>query len=192
MTMGIAAVACLKNRVDTGPAETITSTLRRTSSAASAGRRSGFPSAYRHSMTMLFPSTYPRSRRPCRNASLRAGLVVGKLATRYPIRGTFVGCCAAADAQSARSMAQRVRTVIFLFMFFSALSTRHSTLDTRPFSLDQSSRPGEHLRWNRHADLLRCLEVDHELKLGRLLHRQIGGLGALEDSVHEICDATVA
>jgi hypothetical protein len=25
--------------------------------------------------------------------------------------------------------------VIFLFMFFSALSTCHSTLDTRPFSL---------------------------------------------------------
>ena len=31
---------------------------------------------------------------------------------------------------------QRVRTMIFLFIFLSALSTRHSTLDTRPFSLD--------------------------------------------------------
>ena len=40
-----------------GPAVTMTSTLRRTSSAASAGRRSSFPSAYRYSMTMFFPST---------------------------------------------------------------------------------------------------------------------------------------
>ena len=47
------------------------STLSRTSSAASAERRSRFPSADRHSMTMLFPSTYPSSRRPCRNASAR-------------------------------------------------------------------------------------------------------------------------
>ena len=55
-----------------GPPVTMTSTLRRTSSAASAGRRSSFPSAYRYSMTMFFPSTYPSSRRPWRNASTRA------------------------------------------------------------------------------------------------------------------------
>src|SRR5206468_7307486 len=36
-----------------------------------AGRRSGFPSAYRHSMTMFFPSTYPRSLKSCLNASVR-------------------------------------------------------------------------------------------------------------------------
>ena len=29
------------------------------------------------------------------------------------------------------------------------------------FSLDQPSRPGEHLRWNRQADLLRRLEIYH-------------------------------
>jgi hypothetical protein len=34
-------------------------------------------------------------------------------------------------------------------MFFSVLSTRHSTLDTRPFSLGQPVRPGEDLRRNR-------------------------------------------
>jgi hypothetical protein len=37
---------------------------------------------------------------------------------------TFGGCCAVADAQSARSMVQR--TAIFFFIFFSALVTRHS------------------------------------------------------------------
>ena len=35
---------------------TMTSTLRRTSSAASSGSRSSFPSAYRYSITMFFPS----------------------------------------------------------------------------------------------------------------------------------------
>jgi hypothetical protein len=59
-------------------------------------------------------------------------------------------------------------------------------------SLDQPTRPDEHLRRNCHADLLRCLEIDHQLKLRRLLHRQIGGLGSLQDSVHVICDAPVA
>src|SRR5215813_9896865 len=32
-------------------------------------------------------------------------------------------------------MAQRARSVIFFFMIFSALSTRHSTLNTRPSSV---------------------------------------------------------
>jgi hypothetical protein len=46
-------------------------------------------------------------------------------------------------------------------------------------SLDQLGRPGEHLWRNRQADLLGGLLIDHELKLRRLLHRQIGGFGAL-------------
>ena len=44
-------------------------------------------------------------------------------------------------------------------MFFSALSTRHSCL----FSLDQPTSPGEHLRRDRQADLLRGLEINHQL-----------------------------
>ena len=70
MTMGIVSSLPWLAWVDVGPAVTMTSTLRRTSSAASARRRSGFPSAHRHSMTTFFPSTYPSSRRPCRNASV--------------------------------------------------------------------------------------------------------------------------
>ena len=42
MTMGIVEVASLAARVRCGPPVTMTSTLRRTSSAASSGRRSGF------------------------------------------------------------------------------------------------------------------------------------------------------
>src|SRR5262245_16626859 len=34
------------------------------------------------------------------------------------------------------------------------------------------------------AERLGGLQVEHELKLGRLLHRKVGGVGAFEDAVH--------
>ena len=112
MTMGIVTVASLAGRVDAGPAVTMTSTLRRTSSAASSGRRSSFPSAYRHSMTMFFPSTYPSSRSPCRNASMRAALM------RMSALGILcegLSSAAALDAEtlSAKSTALRAKTAMF-------------------------------------------------------------------------------
>ena len=45
-------------------------------------------------------------------------------------------------------------------------------------------RPCEHVRRYCQADLLCRFEIDDELELRRLLHREIGGLSALEDSVH--------
>ena len=51
-------------------------------------------------------------------------------------------------------------------------------------SLDHLIRSREHVRWNRHADLLGGLQIDHELKLLRLFHREIGWLGTLQDFVH--------
>ena len=44
------------------------------------------------------------------------------------MRGTFPVCCASAGKQSAKSMAHRVKTVIFFFMFFSV--SIHLSLDT--------------------------------------------------------------
>ena len=41
---------------------------------------------------------------------------------------------------------------------------------------------GEDRLWNRDAERLRSLEVDDQLKLGRLLDGQIGGFLALENS----------
>src|SRR5262245_57599315 len=83
-------------------------------------------------------------------------------------------------------MAQRVRTVIVFFMCFSlSRSTCHSTLDTRPFLLDHLIRSYQHIRRNRQADLLCRLEVDDELELRRLLHGQVGGLGAFQNLVDE-------
>src|SRR5262249_9724877 len=37
---------------------------------------------------------------------------------------------------------------------------------------------------DRQAERLRCLEVDDQIELGRLLDRQIGGLGPLEDPIN--------
>jgi len=70
---------------------------------------------------------------------------------------------------------QRVRTVIFLFIFFSALSTRHSTLATHLLP-NHSVREREHVRRKRQANLIRRFEIDDELELSRLLDRKIGGL----------------
>ena len=50
-------------------------------------------------------------------------------------------------------------------------------------SLDHLVRPCEHLWRNRQADLLRGLQIDHELEFRRLLDGQVGRLGALENSV---------
>src|SRR3972149_3286801 len=43
-----------------------------------------------------------------------------------------------------------------------------------PKSLDDLVRPPEHGRRNRQADLLRGLQVDGELELRGLFHRQVG------------------
>ena len=41
---------------------------------------------------------------------------------------------------------------------------------------------GEKGRWNGQAERPGSLEVDHELELGQLLHRQVCGLLTLEDA----------
>ena len=44
------------------------------------------------------------------------------------MRKIFPVCCASAEEQSAKSMAQRVRTVIFFFMSFAVCALATSTL----------------------------------------------------------------
>src|SRR5215470_6338182 len=53
---------------------------------------------------MSFPSTYPRSRRPWRNASVRAAMEETEEAVKNPIRGTFFVCCASAGVRSANTI----------------------------------------------------------------------------------------
>src|SRR5215470_12967332 len=40
------------------------------------------------------------------------------------------------------------------------------------------------MRWNRESDLLRCFQIDDELKLHRTLYWEVGWLGAFQDFVH--------
>ena len=47
-------------------------------------------------------------------------------------------------------------------------------------------RPVQHRLWNRYADLFRCLEIDHELKLRRLLDWNVGDKTLL-GTIREMC-----
>src|SRR5262249_12737546 len=105
--------------------------------------------------------------------------------TSILIRGTFPACWASAGKESARSMAQGIRTVTFPFMFVSIVSTCHSTLDTRPSSFDDPIRPRQHLRWNRQAYLVGGFEIDDELELYRLFYGKVSSLAAFQDFIHK-------
>ena len=85
-TIPIVVAAASGARAAGTPWVMMTSTLRRTSSAASAGRRSYLPSAHRYSIVMFFPSTYPWSRSPRRNSSTRAPYPGAEAPPRNPIR----------------------------------------------------------------------------------------------------------
>jgi hypothetical protein len=69
ITMGIIVVAFFAARIAGSEDARMTSTLSATSSTASAGKRSRFPSAQRNSMTRFWPSIHPRSRSAFRKAS---------------------------------------------------------------------------------------------------------------------------
>src|SRR4030095_1956072 len=51
-------------------------------------------------------------------------------------------------------------------------------------SLHHFIRPREKFRRECQTDLFRCLQVDHKLKLRRLLHRQISRFCTFQDLVH--------
>src|SRR5262249_51770645 len=173
------------------PLVKMTSTFMWTNSEARLRRRSSLPSANRYSMVMFFPSAHPSSRSPCRNASLVIFAESSEVELRNPMRRTFATCCASVVEQSAKNIAARASPMNFLFMSFSSSrSTCQSTLDTHPFSFNHLIRPRQHVGRNRQTDLLRCLEIDDELKLGRLLNGKVGGLGTFEDFIHIGCGPT--
>src|SRR4029453_9332169 len=105
------------------------------------GGASSFPPCGRHSITMFFPSTYPSSRSPCRNASMRAGLVEGELRPRYPIRGIFVGCCASAiTPKASNTTATRIDgTAAFFIAHLVSSVIYHADRDKGKCDLDRKS-----------------------------------------------------
>src|SRR5215471_5270207 len=62
-------------------------------------------------------------------------------------------------------------------------STRPSTLITSPFSLDYFICSRQHIRRDRQANLFGGFEIDDQLKLGRLLDRDVGGFAALQNLI---------
>src|SRR5215510_414291 len=123
--MGIVVFTFLAPRAAVEFVARRTSTLSPINSAVSSGSRSNLPSADLYSITMFFPSTYPRSRRPCQNASRKSGFVEPD--DRYPIRGTFFGCCASDGKQSARSKEHGAKSqtkMFFLIAFLTPFASR--------------------------------------------------------------------
>ena len=102
ITMGMVVVALLAANAAGVPETTIRSTLRRTRSAASSGRRSGFCSANRYSMVIFFPSIHPSLLSSCRNASTRTALPEAVLGSRKPMRKIFPVCCASSGTSKAQ------------------------------------------------------------------------------------------
>ena len=89
-TIGIVAVACLAARAP-GPAVTSTSTGSCTNSVARASSRSSWLSPDRYSIRMFCPSTYPRSRSPCRKGSQNG---LGSIVSGTNFAGPFCACFA--------------------------------------------------------------------------------------------------
>ena len=115
ITMGMVVVAFLAANAGGVPVTTIRSTLRRTKSAASSGRRSGFCSANRYSMVIFFPSIHPSLLSSCRNASTRTALPEAVLASRKPMRKIFPACCALAmGAEIRMAVASSQMTMDFI------------------------------------------------------------------------------
>src|SRR5215471_18258696 len=102
ITIGISRVACFAATAVGVNQVTMTSTLRRTSSAASSGSRLICPSADRNSNRMFCPSIYPRSRSPCRNSRQNSSGLILPI-TSAPTVGTF-GCCASAASGHAMTV----------------------------------------------------------------------------------------
>src|SRR5262245_60038358 len=96
-------------------------------------------------------------------ASARAESLAGSNDDRYPIRGTFFGCCALTVCTTAKIRMATKETSSLLFT--------GSAPHPKKLSLDHLISPHQHIRRNREADLLGGFEIDDELELLRLLHR---------------------
>jgi hypothetical protein len=59
--------------------------------------------------------------------------LAGTFDARYPLRGIFFGCCADADAQSARSMVVRATKKILLLIIGLFTLTLSLAGDSEPF-----------------------------------------------------------
>src|ERR1700730_9173515 len=181
-----------------------------TSAAASSGSRSERPSAARKSRARLRPSTQPRPRNASRKRA-KSCVAAGDNSPGHntPTRATLSAGCAPAPCwtATARTASARAPATERRFMCGSPPPCKRSGyawrrcrlqsvsdllvqsgrtagsdgLRTSRASFDDLVRAGQD-RWrDRQAERHGGLEVDDQLECRRLLHWQIGGLGALED-----------
>ena len=156
-------VACFAAMTAAVPAVTMTSTLSRTNSAAISAKRSLRPSAQRYSIATVRPSIQPSSRSRCTKAAIHWLWAEGVLAPRNPMVGSFARLLRARRERPRRRRAAEQR---------DELAPLHSITSSARASSDGGMV---------EAERLGGLEVDDQLELGRLHHRQVGGLFALEN-----------
>jgi hypothetical protein len=96
-TMGMTVVVRFAARAAAVPSVTITSTLRRTNSAAISAYRAARPSPQRYFIVTVRPSIQPNSRSRCMNAATSSLRPASVCAPRKPMVASFpLGCCARA------------------------------------------------------------------------------------------------
>jgi hypothetical protein len=83
------------------PAVTITSTFRRTNSAAISAKRSLRPSAQRYSIATVRPSIHPCSRMRWTNAAVQVLWADCESEPKNPMVRSLSGCCARAASDHA-------------------------------------------------------------------------------------------
>src|SRR5437667_10552110 len=100
-----------------------------------------------------------------------------------PTRYAF-GCCALAKEPTDKKTvgSKQIKTRTHMVIRFSPVLLLFSADSLR--SLYDFVRSRQHVRRNRQTDLLRRFQIDHQLELGRLLHRQIRWFGALYNFVN--------
>ena len=101
---------------------------------------------------------------PAESAAIRRAALSGDALLRNPITG-IAGCCARAASGHA------------------AAAPPSSVMNSRRSHSITSSARASSVGGTVEAERLGGLEIDHQFVLGRRLHRQVGGLLALEDAV---------
>src|SRR5262249_42925408 len=99
--------------------------------------------------------------------------------------------------RSSMSALPRKRTCANLARYVRLVPQADKAQCSKRQLLDHLVGAGEQHRWNFQAEGLRGLEINHELVLGRRLHRQVGRFLALEDAIDvagratELCDGII-
>src|SRR6516164_1143040 len=170
-TIGMVRVAACKGPTASLPSARITSDGSAANSAAYL-RVSLRVVDHRTSMRALRPSVQPSACRACANTTMRA-CASGSLAAiviRMPIRRFLSACCP--RAASGHAAAAPPSSVMNSRRFIQPLSFDHLV--------------GAQKEGSRHVEAKGpCgLQIDNQLKLDRLLDRQIGWLGSFGNAIY--------